>query len=206
MKARVVTVRLDPAKVDEAIGIFRDSVAPAAQEYKGCHAIFLATDRSSGKAISISIWDDQELQSSEASGYLQEQFAKFAGILTAPPIREVYDVGNWERSRAEPSHARIVTTQLKPGLASQAPARYRDALLPLMRQQPGFLGALQLVDTVAGKIFSATVWASESDMLAGQAKGGYLDRMREVLRPEENQVAPALIENYAVSARWVRQS
>jgi hypothetical protein len=32
------------------------------------------------------------MQASEASGYYQEQIAKFAPLLTAPPVREMYEV------------------------------------------------------------------------------------------------------------------
>jgi hypothetical protein len=205
MKARVVTVQIQPSKLDEAIRIYRDSVVPVASEYKGCHAVFLATDRSSGKGVSITMWDEQELQSSEASGYLQEQFAKFADVFAAPPIREVYDVGNWDRASRDPSNVRMVTTQLKPGLIANAAANYRDNLLPTIRQQPGYLGAMQLVDPVTAKVVSATAWASESDMLAGEVSGGYLDQLRASMDPQ-NSIGQPTIEHFAISVRWVRQS
>lgn len=206
MKARVVTVQIQPSKLDEAIRIYRDSVVPAASEYKGCHAVFLATDRSSGKGVSITIWDEQELQSSEASGYLQEQFAKFSDVFAAPPIREVYDVAVWERAPSNPTHVRLMTVQLKPGQLNANPNRYREELLPVIRQQPGYLGAMSLTDAATGKALSATAWASEADMLAGQASGGYLDQMRDRFQMTENLAAPALRENLELAVRWVRQS
>jgi quinol monooxygenase YgiN len=204
MKARVVTVQIQPSKLDEAVTIYRDSVVPAAAEYKGCHAVFLATDRSSGKGLSISIWDEQELQSSEASGYLQEQFAKFADVFAAPPVRELYDVNVWERAPSSPTHVRIMTVQLKPGQLAANPDRYRNDLLPIIRQQPGFLGALSLADAVTGKALSATAWASEAEMLAGQVSGGYLDKMRDQFQMTDNLIAPAIRENFELAVRWVR--
>jgi hypothetical protein len=206
MKARVVTVQIQPDKLDEAISIYRDSVVPAGSEYKGCHAMILVTDRSSGKGVSISIWDEQELQSSEASGYLQEQFGKFSGVFASPPIRELYDVAVWERAPSKPTHARLVTVQLKPGALNEGRDRYRNDLLPVIRQQPGFLGAMNLVDATTGKGLSATAWASEADMLAGQVTGGYLDQMRDSFRLDENMIAPATRENFEIAVRWVRQS
>jgi heme-degrading monooxygenase HmoA len=206
MKARVVTVQIQPDKLDEAVSIYRDSVMPAASEYKGCHAIFLVTDRSSGKGVSISFWDEQELQSSEASGYLQEQFGKFAGVFAAPPTRELYDVAVWERAPSNPTHVRLMTLQTKPGTLSAGIDQYRNEVLPIMRQQPGFLGATNFVDSTTGKALSLTAWASEAEMLAGQVSGGYLDQMRDSLRLGENLAAPPIRENFEVAARWVRQS
>jgi quinol monooxygenase YgiN len=206
MKARVVTVQIQSSKLDEAIRIYRDSVVPTAAEYKGCHAAFLVTDRSSGKGVSITLWDEQELQASEASGHLQEVFARFADVFAAPPVREVYDVNVWERAPSDPTHVRLMTIQLKPGALDTNRNRYRDELLPIMRQQPGFLGALSLMDAATGKALSATAWSSEADMLAGQTSGGYLDKMRDQFRMTENQVAPAVRENFEVAVRWVRQS
>lgn len=205
MKARVVTVQIQPDKLDEAVSIYRDSVVPAASEYKGCMAMLLFVDPSSGKGISISHWNsNEELTSSETSGYLQEQFGKFADVFAAPPIREIYELSVAERPKSNPSHARIVTTQLKPGLVQNAPATYRDQLLPIIRQQPGFLGAMQLVDFATGKVVSATAWESEADMLAGQASGGYIERLRASGAVGQNQAAPPIVENYEVAVRWVR--
>jgi len=204
MKARVVTVQIQPSKLDESIRIFRDSVVPAASEYTGCHAVFLATDQSSGKGVSITIWDEQELQSSESSGYLQEQFGKFAGLFAAPPIREVYDVAFWERATADPASVRIVTVQFKPGQLDGGVAHYKDRVLPAAREQKGFLGAMLLTDPVTGKAVSATAWGSEEAMMGGQVKGGYLDQ--QISSMAQFFAAPPGLNNYAMAVRWVRQS
>ncbi|MEW5830847.1 MAG: hypothetical protein AB1846_18300 [Chloroflexota bacterium] len=90
-RATVVQVRLD--KVDEAISIYRDSVIPAAQRQEGFRDAILLTNRNTGKSISLTFWNtEDEMLSGEASGYYQEQLAKFKDILTAAPIREEYEV------------------------------------------------------------------------------------------------------------------
>lgn len=202
MKARVVTVQIQPDKLDEATRVYRESVVPAASEYKGCGAMFLVTDRSSGKGVSISIWDEQELYSSEASGYLQEQFGKFAGLFAAPPVRELYDLSIWERSPTNPTNVRVVTVQFKPGALDAAVAHYRDQVLPAAGEQQGFLGALLLTDAVTGKGLSATAWASESAMTAGQVSGGYLDQ--QVSSMAEYFATPPTRDAYEMAVRWVR--
>jgi heme-degrading monooxygenase HmoA len=93
LQARVTHVQARADKIDEAIGIYRDSVVAAAQAQKGYRATYMLVDRATGKRMSITVWESLEaLQASEGSGYYQEQLAKFAPVLAAPPTREVYEV------------------------------------------------------------------------------------------------------------------
>jgi heme-degrading monooxygenase HmoA len=82
-----------PGKMDEAIGIYRDSVAPAAMQQKGCKGVYLLTDRKTGKGISVALWEtESDMTAGESSGYYQQQLAKFKDIFGAPPVREAYEV------------------------------------------------------------------------------------------------------------------
>ena len=93
MQARVVTVQIQPGKTDEGIGIYRDSVMSAAKQQKGFKGAMLLTDRNTGKAISVTVWETEaDMTATEASGWWQEQIAKFGSVLGAPPVREHYEV------------------------------------------------------------------------------------------------------------------
>ena len=93
MLARVTIVQVDLNKFDETIGIYRDSVIPAAKSQKGYRGAYLLTDRKTGKGISITLWDSEEdAIANEQSGYYQEQLGKFKDFFTAPPVREGYEV------------------------------------------------------------------------------------------------------------------
>jgi len=93
MYARVMTALVQPGKMDEAVSIYRHAVVPAAQAQNGYQGGFFLTDPSSGRCISISLWETEaDMLGGEASGYLQEQVAKVAPTLTAPPDREAYEV------------------------------------------------------------------------------------------------------------------
>jgi len=93
MHARVTTVQIRPDKMDEAIGIYRDSVTPAAQQQKGFKGVLLLTDRNTGKGISVTLWETEaDMTTGESSGYFQQQLAKFKDIFGAPPVREQYEV------------------------------------------------------------------------------------------------------------------
>jgi len=93
MHARVVTVQIQSGKIDEAVSIYRDSVVPAAKQQKGFKGAFLLTDPTTSKGLSVTLWETQaDLTAGEASGYYQEQVAKFGGVFAMPPVREHYEV------------------------------------------------------------------------------------------------------------------
>lgn len=95
MYARIVTIQIHPDKLGEAVSIFQNSIIPAAKQQKGFISLMLLTDRNrdTGRAISVGLWETEaDLIANEASGYLQEQFAKCEGVFAAPPVHEVYEV------------------------------------------------------------------------------------------------------------------
>jgi heme-degrading monooxygenase HmoA len=91
--ARIVTTQIHLGQMDDAIALFRDSIAPAAQQQKGFKGIRLFTDKNTGKGVVVSLWETEEdLKAGEASGYYQEQINKIAPMLSAPPEREMFEV------------------------------------------------------------------------------------------------------------------
>jgi len=94
MHARVTSTQVSPDKVDEAVRLWRDSVMPAARQQKGFKSGRLLVDRKTGKAVSVGLWETEaDAQATgEASAYMREQLAKFAGLFTAPPVIEHYEV------------------------------------------------------------------------------------------------------------------
>ena len=93
MYARIITVQVQPAKLEEAISIFQNSVIPAAKQQKGFISLLLLTFSSTGNGMSVGLWETEaDLKANEASGYYQEQIAKFGGVFAAPPMRDAYAV------------------------------------------------------------------------------------------------------------------
>jgi heme-degrading monooxygenase HmoA len=79
--------------MDEAVGILRDSVVPAAREQKGYRGHYLLTDRTNNKGIAISLCEtEDDMTSDESSDHYRQQLAKFRGIFAAPPVGEGYEV------------------------------------------------------------------------------------------------------------------
>lgn len=93
MFARLTIVQGKPDKIDEMIQIYEESVVPAAKSQKGYQGAYMLVDRSTGKGVSISLWDSEEdARANEQSGYYQEQVGKFKDFFTAPPVQEGYEV------------------------------------------------------------------------------------------------------------------
>ena len=94
MYARVTHVQMQPDKIDEAVSIYRDSVVAAVKAQQGYRATYMLSDRATGKGMAVTIWESlEDLQASESSGFYNEQVGKFAPVLIAPPVSEVYEVG-----------------------------------------------------------------------------------------------------------------
>ncbi|WP_418315801.1 putative quinol monooxygenase [Piscinibacter sakaiensis] len=94
MFARQITIRIKDGRMDEVVRIYRESVVPASREQKGCRSMLLLTDESSGKCVSISLWDSREnMQTSEDNGYMAQQTEKFADAIVGSPQMETFVVG-----------------------------------------------------------------------------------------------------------------
>ncbi|WP_216320623.1 antibiotic biosynthesis monooxygenase family protein [Deinococcus aestuarii] len=93
-------------------------------------------------------------------------------------------------------HARIVTVQIRPGKMSGAVSIYRDLVLPLLRAQPGFCEARLLTDARTGRGLLLTLWASEAEMHAAEARGVFHE---EIARFQPVLGAPPSREDYEVS-------
>lgn len=93
MYAIAVSSQIQIDKIDKAASIFRDSVVPAYQQMNGFTSALLLIDPATGKGIGISLWESEADRAAvQTSGALQEQLAKFAAVLTAPPAPNTYQV------------------------------------------------------------------------------------------------------------------
>lgn len=93
MYARAVNVQFQPGKVDEASRIVTESIVPVMKEQKGFKGQLLLTQRDTGKAISINLWETEaDLTAFETSPLYRELLGKLAGVLAAPPASERYEV------------------------------------------------------------------------------------------------------------------
>jgi heme-degrading monooxygenase HmoA len=91
MYARLVTGSIAPDKLDEAIRLWRDAVAPSVKQQKGFKSARLLVERKTGKVASMGLWET-EADVRGTVEWNQKQLAKFTGLFTAPPLVEHYEV------------------------------------------------------------------------------------------------------------------
>jgi len=92
MYSQVLKVNIQPGKMDEAVAIFRDSVAPAIHGWKGLQSGRMLVDRAGNKIIAVSFWDNEADEASlQSSDTYKEQVAKLASLFDGPPEVEVYE-------------------------------------------------------------------------------------------------------------------
>jgi len=93
MFARLTRFQVRIDTIDKVKKIYEESVIPATKAQKGYCGNYFLIDRKTGKGMSITLWDSEEdAVANEKSHYYQEQLEKFIDFLTAPYIREGYEI------------------------------------------------------------------------------------------------------------------
>ena len=96
---RCTWLRTDPARIDEAIGLFRSEVLPVAEGMDGFCSASLMVDRGAGRAVSSVTWDSRKAMedSREAATKLRSKVADRADA-------KIEDVAEFEMALA---HLRV---------------------------------------------------------------------------------------------------
>ena len=68
-------------------------------------------------------------------------------------------------------HARVLSARMAPEQLESLTRLMEEQVLPEVRVQPGFEGALGLVDPSTGQGMVITFWATPEDLAAGEASG-----------------------------------
>lgn len=93
MHARVTTLQMDPARVDEATSQLEEQDLPRFNELDGFRGFTLFVDRSSGKVIGTTYWDSAEqMQASEEAVKDARRRAADTGGSSAEPQVERFEV------------------------------------------------------------------------------------------------------------------
>jgi quinol monooxygenase YgiN len=93
MFARMTSSQISPDKADEAISIMENMVLPLMRQQKGFKNYCAFYDRSSGKAITVTVWEteaDREA-SNQTSAYYKAAMARIAPLFLTPPTVENYE-------------------------------------------------------------------------------------------------------------------
>ncbi|TCJ28923.1 antibiotic biosynthesis monooxygenase [Nocardioides jejuensis] len=169
MFARSTTIHGKPENVDRLIDFVRDTVMPSLTEAEGCLGISLMVDRVQGHCIGTSSWIDEEsLQSSfESFSSLRDEAARVLGGFAG--------VEEWEIAAMHREHfthtgacARSVWLRTDHTELDRGIGIYRDVLLPMLEELPGFCSASLLVDREMRRACATTAFTSREAMEASR--------------------------------------
>jgi quinol monooxygenase YgiN len=94
--------------------------------------------------------------------------------------------------------ARVVRVQTEPEQADEAANLFRDSVVPAAKQQPGFKGALLLVDPDTGKGLAVSMWEDEAAMERSE-DSGYLKE--QLAKFSKLFTGPPRAQHYEVRVR-----
>ncbi len=93
MFGSIATFQAQSGKLDEVIHIWRDNIMPEVRHQQGFKSGKLFTDRTTGKCAIVGEWETEaDAKGFQTGGEYQKQVAKLAALLTAPPVREVFEI------------------------------------------------------------------------------------------------------------------
>ncbi len=90
MYARITTMQMSPYRLDEAIGVARDRIIPAAQQQQGFKGYLMLVDRGTGKNTVITLWEEEADRECTGpnSGYYRDAIGQVVPFLTDAPSVE----------------------------------------------------------------------------------------------------------------------
>jgi quinol monooxygenase YgiN len=94
MYARVTTIQFSPYRLDEAIGVMKEQVVPTIQQQSGFKGYLMFVDRSTGKSVNITLWEqegDREVTGPNSS-YYRDAIGKVVPLLEAAPSVEDLEI------------------------------------------------------------------------------------------------------------------
>ncbi|HEX5560750.1 MAG TPA: hypothetical protein VFX52_03830 [Nocardioidaceae bacterium] len=161
MYARSTTIMARADLIDPGITLIRDEVMPELMQLDGCLGLSLMCDRSSGRCIATSAWENQDAMrlTMERLQPSRDRAAQAMGA-TTPPLVEEWEIGILHR--AHPTSlgacARAVWVQVPPMQVDRSLDLYRMVTLPAMESSEAFCSASLLIDRTTGRSCSTATF------------------------------------------------
>ena len=174
MFSRVVRLKGDANRTDEAIKLWTQSIQPLIKKQKGYAGVSLLTNRKTGDGLSVSYWETEQAMK-ESRGQIrpeaQQTMASLGGAIVEENECEVAVMERFQSPKAN-VWVRLTTLEADPSKVDTGIADYKSSAVPAVRQQPGARAAILLVDRKAGRSFSGTLWDTEKDLENSEAAVG----------------------------------
>ncbi len=179
MFARVTSVKIDPAKLDQGIANFKERVVPMARTAPGYAGAALLVDRDTGEGGGVTYWDTlSDLNAAEQIGQqARRQSTEATGA-------EVIDVDRFEvvlvtrvAAPTAPLFCRVNQLYADPQRIEEAIAFVRDSVIPNLSKLKGYRSIVMGVNRMTGRCFVTSGWETADDRAASEP--AVVDQRRE---------------------------
>ena len=97
MYSRVISMRIRPGKMDQAIRIFQRSIIPEVKKQHGNLGFFVMENRELNELLVMSHWEtERDMLASERNDSVDQQIAKLSTVLGEPPTGATYELILWK--------------------------------------------------------------------------------------------------------------
>lgn len=169
MFTRSTTVSGRPERIDDGIAYVRDEVMPAVTALEGCVGLSMMVDRGTGQCIVTSSWADEEaMRASDL--HLAPLRERGAGLLMGAPQVEEWEVAGMHRDHLTATGAACRVTWMRTNHSDvdRGVGVYRDVILPMLEDLPGFCSASLMLNRQLGRACSTTSFDSREAMEASR--------------------------------------
>lgn len=166
MHARSTTIMARPDSIDAGIGYVRDEVMPMLLALNGCIGLSLLVDRSSGRCIATSAWQDEESMraSDEQLRSVRSRAAEMMG--GAEPSVEEWAIAVLHRDHTsqQGACARVTWVRTQPNRVDDTVEFWKATVLPWLESYDGFCSASLMVNRQSGLTAAAASFDSREAM------------------------------------------
>jgi heme-degrading monooxygenase HmoA len=172
MYGRLTRIEGTPAEIEEGVRSFEQNVARTAREIPGNQGIVLMANAPEGKALGITYWADENALNASAEAMKRVRESSTQAVGTRVASVDTAEVLSMERAGEPKAHTfiRLNTLQGKPEQIGAAQAAYEKDVLPLLKSLKGFRAAIFSANAESGKIWVSSVWETEQDREASEAR------------------------------------
>jgi quinol monooxygenase YgiN len=173
MHARSTTFRAEPSAIDAGVAHVRDEVLPTVLRFEGCVGLSMLVDRSTGRCVVTTSWDDAEAmqRSAESIGGIRDTLIRtLEGAVGEAEVAE-WEVGVVHRVLGTPERAaaRVIYTKAPIGAADRIIDSFRTTIVPRIHHLDGFCSVSLFVDRETGRCVITSVYEDRQTM--SRAKG-----------------------------------
>ena len=177
MHARVVPVQCKSDLHQDFLSVYQNAVMPPLIQETGFSGALIVSDSEASTGFMVTLWNSEEaLKRSELKGR-KAVASMLLPFLAENPQLEHYEVMVQAGQHVGGAFARVITLPV-PGKHLE-PARivYEEEYLPLLKQQPGFLGVMWLVNRSQGTGRGISFWVSREQMQAADQEGEFFPKV-----------------------------